>query len=157
MPRREPPWRRTTRSGKAARGDGLRIAESRQSSPMNPINNPMKYTNAHESEIATPQAPVRSGGVGSVPRRFVEQVEAATSANIVEFASLPKVRERCPISGASRSWLIETNAWLPRHQQFLVRVRRSGCLRGKVFVSVPKLSAFIRDVQAGEVEGFTKE
>lgn len=120
-------------------------------------NNPMKYTNAHESEIVTPQAPVRSGGVGSVPRRFVEQVEAATSANIVEFASLPKVRERCPISGASRSWLIETNAWLPRHQQFLVRVRRSGCLRGKVFVSVPKLSAFIRDVQSGEVEGFTKE
>jgi hypothetical protein len=94
---------------------------------------------------------------GDVPAHLSRQVEIATSANLSEFSRLPISPGRCPISGASRSWLIETNAWLPRHQQFLVRVRRSGCLRGKVFVSVPKLSAFIRDVQAGEVEGFTKE
>ena len=89
--------------------------------------------------------------------RFGEQVELATSSNPAEFSRLPKVKERCPVSGASRSWLLETNAKLPVKDQFLVRVRRRGCLRGVVFVSVPKLMEFLRGVQEGVVAGFTTE
>ena len=84
-----------------------------------------------------------------------ERVEVATAANLAEFSRLPKAGERCPVSGASRTWLIETDAKLPAEQRFLIRIRRRGCLRGTVFVSVPKLCAFIQAVQAGEVAGFS--
>lgn len=94
---------------------------------------------------------------GDVPAHLSRQVEIATSANLAEFSRLPKPPSRCPISGGSRSWLLETDAKLPAHQRFLVRVRRRGCLRGVVFVSVHKLSSFLRGVQNGEVAGFTSE
>jgi len=94
---------------------------------------------------------------GSLQPRTGDQIELATASNLVEFSRLPKVKERCPVSGASRSWLIETNAKLPGKEQFLVRVRRRGCLRGVVFVSVPKLMTFLRGVQEGSVAGFTTE
>ncbi len=94
---------------------------------------------------------------GDIPAHLSRQVEIATSANLAEFSRLPKPPGRCPISGGSRSWLLETDAKLPPDQRFLVRVRRRGCLRGVVFVSVPKLCAFLRGVQNGEVAGFTSE
>lgn len=94
---------------------------------------------------------------GTVPAHFGQRVEVATSTNLAEFSRLPRAGERCPVSGASRSWLIETDASLPPDQRFLVRVRRRGCLRGTVFVSVPRLSSFIRGVAAGEVAGFTSD
>jgi hypothetical protein len=93
---------------------------------------------------------------GAVPACMDQrQVEVLTTNNLREFSRLPRAGERCPVSGASRSWLIETDAKLPPDERFLVRVRRRGCLRGAVFVSVPRLSDFIRGVQAGTVSGFT--
>ena len=94
---------------------------------------------------------------GAVPARLGQRVEAATAGNVAEFSRLPKPGERCPVSGASRSWLIETDAKLGPDERFLVRVRRRGCLRGTVFVSVPKLCAFIAKAAAGEVVGFAGE
>jgi hypothetical protein len=94
---------------------------------------------------------------GAVPAQLGQRVEVATAANVAEFSRLPKPGARCAVSGASRSWLIETNEKLSPDEKFLVRVRRRGCLRGAVFVSVSRLSAFIRGVQAGEVAGFTSE
>lgn len=94
-------------------------------------------------------------GAGSA--HFGQRVEVATSANLAEFGRLPRPGERCPVSGCSRSWLIETDAKLGPDEKFLVRVRRRGCLRGAVFVSLPQLCAFIRGVRAGEVAGFTSE
>ena len=94
---------------------------------------------------------------GDVPAHLSRQVEIATSANLAEFSRLPKPPGRCPISGGSRSWLLETDAKLPPDQRFLVRVRRRGCLRGVVFISIPRLCSFLRGVQIGEVAGFTSE
>lgn len=94
---------------------------------------------------------------GAVPEHFGQRVEVAAAGNVAEFSRLPRAGERCPVSGSSRSWLIETNQKLPPGEQFLVRVRRRGCLRGVVFVSVPRLCAFIRGVQAGEVAGFVAD
>lgn len=91
------------------------------------------------------------GGLGG------QRVEAATAANVAEFSRLPKAGQRCPVSGASRSWLIETDAKLGPDEKFLVRVRRRGCLRGTVFISVPKLCAFIAKASAGKVAGFVGE
>jgi hypothetical protein len=86
-----------------------------------------------------------------------EEIHTDASTRMPLFTSLPKVKERCPFTGASRSWLIETNEKLPKAHRFLERVRERGCLRGKVFVSMPKLCAFIRNVQEGAVDGFTNE
>lgn len=108
------------------------------------------YTN----EEKTGQIPTVAG---AVPAYLGQRVEVATAANLAEFSRLPKAGERCPVSGASRSWLIETDQKLSAADKFLVRVRRRGCLRGTVFCSVPRLCAFIRGVQAGEVAGFTSE
>jgi hypothetical protein len=95
---------------------------------------------------------------GAVPACMdMRRVEVATAANNAEFQRLPRAGERCPVSGASRSWLIETDAKLPPDERFLVRVRRRGCLRGAVFISVPRLTAFIYGVRAGTVPGFTAE
>ncbi|MCX6971191.1 MAG: hypothetical protein NTV93_13710 [Verrucomicrobia bacterium] len=91
-------------------------------------------------------------GAGSA--RLGPRVEMATAGNVAEFVRLPKAGERCPVSGASRSWLIETDQELSPEDRFLIRVRRRGCLRGTVFTSVPKLSSFLSRVAAGKVEGF---
>ena len=91
-------------------------------------------------------------GAGSA--RLGPRVEMATVENVAEFARLPKAGERCAVSGASRSWLIETDASLGPEDRFLIRVRRRGCLRGTVFISVPKLSSFLSRAAAGKVEGF---
>jgi len=104
-----------------------------------------------ENDILTGQVPTVAG---AVPAHFGHRSEVATAGNVAEFSRLPRAGERCPVSGASRSWLIETDASLPPAQRFLVRVRRRGCLRGTVFVSIPRLSSFIRGVAAGEVAGF---
>jgi len=92
--------------------------------------------------------------VGAGSARLGPRVEMATVGNVAEFARLPKAGERCAVSGASRSWLIETDAKLGPEDRFLIRVRRRGCLRGTVFTSVPKLSSFLSRAAAGEVDGF---
>ena len=91
---------------------------------------------------------------GAVPAHFGQRVEMATAGNLAAFSRLPKAGERCAVSGASRSWLIETDAKLGPDDRFLVRVRRRGCLRGTVFVSVPRLCKFLHSAAAGDVEGY---
>lgn len=122
---------------------------------------PVAVSQTKPKKTMTPTSQTYTGAMpkvaGDVPAHLSRQVEIATSANLAEFSRLPKPPARCPISGGSRSWLLETDAKLPPDQRFLVRVRRRGCLRGVVFVSVPKLCAFLRGVQNGEVEGFTSE
>jgi len=94
-------------------------------------------------------------GAGSA--RLGPRVEMATDGNVAEFVRLPKAGERCPVSGASRSWLIETDQELSPEDRFLIRVRRRGCLRGTVFTSVPKLSSFLSRAAAGKVAGFVAD
>jgi hypothetical protein len=108
----------------------------------------MKRENGREVPSVTGMAPVTLGG---------ERVAVMTAANMAEFSRLPKAGQRCPVSGASRTWLVETNAKIGAGEKFLVRVRRRGCLRGTVFVSVPKLCAFIAKASAGKVPGFVAE
>jgi hypothetical protein len=62
-----------------------------------------------------------------------------------EWVKLPAPRERCPISGASRSWLLD----MERHGRIkIARVRQPGRMRGACFVFVPSLLALLR----GELE-----
>ena len=108
---------------------------------------------ARQNEVTGQISMVTAAG----PVHLGQRVEIAKATNVAEFSRLPKAGGRCAVSGASRTWLIETNAKLPIEQRFLVKVRRRGCLRGTVFVSVPKLYAFLRAVPAGKVAGFVAE
>jgi hypothetical protein len=106
----------------------------------------------------------RTGFTGAIPTvagagsaLLGPRVEMATAGNVAEFVRLPKAGERCAVSGASRSWLIETDASLGPDDRFLIRVRRRGCLRGAVFASVPKLSSFLSRAAAGKVDGFVSD
>lgn len=107
--------------------------------------------------MKTPEITTAPPVLAGLPPHLSRQVEIANSANLAEFVRLPKPPARCPVSGMSRSWLLETDAALPASQRYIVRVRRRGCLRGVCMISVPKLRQFIDGVQTGAVEGFTAE
>ena len=71
----------------------------------------------------------------------------ALPGTVPEFAKLPAPRERCPFSGASRSWLIDQDK---AGNIRLVRVRQPGRTRGAVFVHVPSLLDFLRREMAAQ-------
>jgi hypothetical protein len=76
------------------------------------------------------------------PPSGMEQFFASAPAGLwPEFAPLPAPRQRCPISGGSRSWLIEHGE---AGDFKLLRVRQKGKLRGKVLMHVPSLLAWLR-------------
>jgi hypothetical protein len=75
------------------------------------------------------------------------QLRSVPAPPLPEMARLPKPRERDPIAGCSRTWLIETNDALPSDRRFLFRVRRRAHLRGAVFINVAKLLAFLREAE----------
>lgn len=83
---------------------------------------------------------------GSLPPGFAGQFQQVAAPVLPEFGRLPSPRERCPFTGASRTWLVEHD----QHGHFLTRVRQRGRLRGTVFVNLPKLLSYIRN--AGCVE-----
>jgi hypothetical protein len=70
-------------------------------------------------------------------RRFASTPAGATP----EWCKLPSPRERCPITGASRSWILDQEE-LGRVK--IARVRQPGRLRGACFVYVPSLLALLR-------------
>jgi hypothetical protein len=68
-----------------------------------------------------------------------------------EFFRLPKPREREPMAGGSRGWLLDCNRELPPEEQFIIRVKRRGRARGVCFVSATKYVAFLRKL-SGEAK-----
>ena len=85
---------------------------------------------------------------GIVPPELAHRFASVPIPALPTVSRLPAPRERCPISGASRTWLIETNETLGAHQRFLFRVRQRGKVRGAVFVNVTKLLAFLQKAEA---------
>lgn len=81
---------------------------------------------------------------GRIPHELSGRFQSAEPGQ-PEFCRLPSPRGRCPISGASRSWLVEHNG---QGGNFLFTVRQRGKQRGTVFVDVAMLKAFLRSWQA---------
>lgn len=79
--------------------------------------------------------------LGEPPRGMEHSFAPAPPGQWPEFAPLPAPKERCPISGGSRSWLIEHGE---AGDFKLLRVRQKGKLRGKVLMHVPSLLAWLR-------------
>lgn len=104
-----------------------------------PTNNDNPTAKAGAAEFTTDLPTV----AGRIPPELQGRFRAAQPTNC-EFARLPSPRGRCAISGASRSWLNEHDAF----GHFLIRVRQKGRTRSTVFVDVAKLRAYIRAHQA---------
>lgn len=111
---------------------------------------PQQTDPAHQSEGPTTAAlnPTLAAPLTGLPtlhgppppgmeRRFAPVPPGA----MPEWCKLPAPRERCPITGASRSWILDQEA-LGRVK--VVRVRRPGRMRGACFVFVPSLLALLR-------------
>lgn len=81
---------------------------------------------------------------GNTPKGLENRFSPA-SLESAEWGRLPRARERCPVSQMSRSGLIDLANAVPG---LLVRVRRPGCIRGAVLVSLPVLRDHLRSLQA---------
>jgi hypothetical protein len=92
----------------------------------------------------------RPKAIGPVPPFLARQIESVPAPPLPELARLPRPGDRDPISGGSRSWLIETNQSLPPDERFLFRVRQPGKIRGVVFCNTQKLLAFLRKAEVSE-------
>jgi len=90
---------------------------------------------------------------GAIPSELARWFETAPPPRLPEVARLPRPRERDPITGGSRTWLIEIDSTLPPDERFLFRVRKRGRTRGTVFVNVAKLLAFLRKAEAADRQG----
>jgi hypothetical protein len=90
---------------------------------------------------------------GSIPAGFEKLFEPVGNPT-PEFAKLPRPRERCPITGASRTWLLEHGD--AGHFK-LVRIRKTGATRGAIFVHVASLLAFLHSHMEGQVSASRPE
>jgi hypothetical protein len=82
---------------------------------------------------------------GPIPLAFARVFQLPEGKTLPEFCKLPRPRERCAYTGASRTWLIEHGE--AGHFK-LARIRKAGSVRGAIFIHLPSLLAFIR----GEME-----
>ncbi len=86
---------------------------------------------------------------GRVPVGSENKFESAPLTD-AEWARLPNAkRGRCPISGLSRSALIDLGVTVPG---LLVRLRKPGAVRGAVLCHVPSLRQYLRDMREAQLK-----
>ena len=115
-----------------------------------PITNPTPLPPAASQHNPPPAETQLATAVGAVPPFLAQQLQSVAPPSIPEFARLPRPRERDPITGSSRTWLLETDAGLPPNKRFLFRVRQRGKIRGVVMINTAKLLAFFKEAEAAE-------
>lgn len=84
---------------------------------------------------------------GSKPKGHENKFQTA-SLESAEWARLPGIRGRCPISGLSRSAVIDLGVTVPG---LLVRLRKPGAIRGAVLVHLPTLREYLRMMRAAQI------
>ena len=87
--------------------------------------------------------------LGQAPAGMESRFSPVPSGQLPEFMKLPPPRGRCPLTGASRSWLLDQEKL---GKVKIVRVRQPGKMRGAAFLYVPSLLALLRS----ELEGGAK-
>lgn len=112
---------------------------------MMPLNTPLLESPTATAGAADELTTNLPTVAGRIPPELAGRFQSAPIGES-EFCRLPSPpRGRCPISGASRSWLVEHNA---QGGNFLFTVRQKGKQRGTVFCDVAKLKAYLRSWQA---------
>jgi len=93
--------------------------------------------------------------LGQAPAGLEGRFSIVPGGPMPEFCKLPNPRERCPLTGASRSWILDMEK---AGRVKIVRLRKPGKMRGACFVSVPSLMALLRNAmeeQFPETQGQT--
>jgi hypothetical protein len=83
--------------------------------------------------------------MGEIPPKLRAVLAPHLGPETPEFLRLPKPKQRDPLTGASRSWILDFDASLPVAKKFIVRVRLRGKRRGVCFVDVAKFLAALRN------------
>ncbi len=84
---------------------------------------------------------------GTAPKGHEHKFQPA-SLEAAEFGRLPGPRGRCPISGLSRSAVLDLGVTVPG---LLVRLRKPGALRGSVLVHLPTLRDYLRQQRESQM------
>lgn len=84
---------------------------------------------------------------GRCPKGQEHKFQTA-SLESAEWTRLPGIRGRCPISGLSRSALIDLGVTVPG---LLVRLRKPGTIRGAVLLHLPTLRSYLREMRESQI------
>lgn len=100
-----------------------------------------------------PKTTIQSDGpptlAGNCPKGQEHKFKAASLAE-AEFGRLPGPRGRCPISGLSRSAVLDLGVTVPG---LLIRLRKPGAIRGAVLVHLPTLRDYLRQQREQQMGG----
>ncbi|MCB1209513.1 MAG: hypothetical protein KDK97_09315 [Verrucomicrobiales bacterium] len=84
---------------------------------------------------------------GNLPKGQEHKFKSASLAE-AEWGRLPEPRGRCPISGLSRSAVLDLGVTVPG---LLVRLRKPGAIRGAVLVHLPTLREYLRQCREAQI------
>jgi len=107
------------------------------------VPQPMSPALKNEDSSLTTSKPTL---LGQAPAGLEARFVPSQAGQLPEFTKLPSPRGRCPLTGASRSWILDMEkAGLVK----VVRVRQPGKMRGACFVYMPSLIALLRSSLEG--------
>jgi hypothetical protein len=86
---------------------------------------------------------------GNVPKGQESKFKPASLAE-AEWGRLPGPRGRCPISGLSRSAVLDLGVTVPG---LCIRLRKKGAIRGAVLVHLPTLRDYLRQCREQQIGG----
>ena len=136
----------TTPTTKTPSTSPAHTSEDSQPSTLNPASPVALFPQSVSAQIEQPHLLTGKPTLhGPPPPGLERRFAPAPAGQVPEWCKLPSPRERCPFTGASRSWILDQEK-LGRIR--LVRVRQPGRMRGACFVFVPSLLALLR----GELE-----
>ncbi len=108
---------------------------------LQPTNPALKMEDSSVRQIAEAILTGKPTLLGQAPVGFESRFSPVPAGQLPEFCKLPSPRERCPLTGASRSWILDMEK---AGRVKIVRVRQPGKMRGACFVYVPSLIALLR-------------
>jgi len=107
----------------------------------------MPITTMKTKEIIQNDGPPKLAG--NCPKGQEHKFQPASLAD-AEFGRLPGPRGRCPISGLSRSAVLDLGVTVPG---LLTRLRKPGAIRGSVLVHLPTLRDYLRQQREQQIGG----
>jgi hypothetical protein len=113
----------------------------KQTAPQ-PTNPALKTEDSSVRQITEAILTGKPTVLGQAPASLESRFSPVPASQLPEFCKLPSPSGRCPLTGASRSWILDMEA---AGRVKIVRVRQPGKMRGACFVYVPSLMALLRE------------
>jgi hypothetical protein len=105
----------------------------------------MPFTTMKTKELIRDDGPPTLAG--NCPKGQEHKFKSASLAD-AEWGRLPGPRGRCPVSGLSRSGVLDLGVTVPG---LLVRLKKPGAIRGSVLVHLPTLRDYLRQCREAQI------